>query len=113
MGSAWAMFEQGKLYYYTYTYDHPFLGWLQIGAFSELVGGVMTFGTSVNTGRVLMLIIAVFSTLLVFLIVHRATGRAAAALFAAVIFAVSPLGVLLHRQVWLDNIATLWLLVSL
>lgn len=113
MGSAWAMFEQGKLYYYTYTYDHPFLGWLQIGAFSELVGGVMTFGTSVNTGRVLMLIIAVFSTLLVFLIVHRATGRAVAALFAAVIFAVSPLGVLLHRQVWLDNIATLWLLVSL
>jgi endoglucanase len=113
MGSAWAMFEQGKLSDYTYTYDHPLLGWLQIGAFSELVGGFLAFGSSINTGRVLMLAVAVLSTLLVFSILRRASGRATAALFGAVVFAVSPLGVGLHRQVWLDNLMTLWLLVSL
>ena len=113
MGSAWAMFEQGALYYYTYTYDHPLLGWFQFGAFAELVGGFLTFGTSVNTGRVLMLFVAILSALLVYLIVRHATGRVAAGLFGAVVFAVSPLSVLLHRQVWLDNLATLWLLVSL
>ena len=32
MGSAWALFEQGNLSYYTYTYDHPPFGWFQIGA---------------------------------------------------------------------------------
>ncbi|MDP9425200.1 MAG: glycosyl hydrolase family 8, partial [Actinomycetota bacterium] len=113
MGSAWAMFEQGKLYFYTYAYDHTLLGWFQVGAFAELVGGFLRFGTSVNTGRVLMLFVAILSALLVYLIVRRATGHVAAGLFGAVAFAVSPLGVTLHRQVWLDNFAALWLLVSL
>ncbi len=113
MGSAWAMFEQGKLYFYTYAYDHTLLGWFQVGAFAELVGGFLRFGTSVNTGRVLMLFVAILSTLLVYLILRHATERVSAGLFGAVVFAVSPLGVILHRQVWLDNFATLWLLVSL
>ena len=113
VGSAWAMFEQGALYYYTYTYDHPLLGWFQLGAFAKIVGGFLTFGTSVNTGRVLMLAVTVLSALLVYQLVRHATGRVAAGLFGAVVFAVSPLGVTLHRQVWLDNFATLWLLVSL
>ncbi|MDQ3361678.1 MAG: glycosyl hydrolase family 8 [Actinomycetota bacterium] len=113
MGSAWAMFEQGKLYFYTYTYDHTLLGWFQVGAFAELVGGFLRFGTSVNTGRVLMLVVTILSALLVYLIVRRASGRVSAGLLGAVVFAVSPLGVTLHRQVWLDNFAALWLLVSL
>ena len=113
MGSAWSMFEQGKLSEYTYTYDHPLLGWFQIGAFSELVGGFLAFGSSINTGRVFMLAIAVLSTMLVFSILRRASGRTTAALFGAVVYAVSPLGVGLHRQVWIDNLMTLWLLVSL
>ncbi len=113
MGSAWAMFEQGNLSYYTYTYDHPLLGWFQIGLFSKLVGGFLAFGSSINTGRVMMLAVTVISTLLIFVILHRASGRRTAAVFGAVAFAVSPLGVALHRQVWLDNLLTLWLLVSI
>ena len=113
VGSAWAMFEQGKLYFYTYAYDHTLLGWFQVGAFAELVGGFLRFGTSVNTGRVLMLVATVVSALLVYLIVRRASGHVSAGVLAAVVFAVSPLGVTLHRQVWLDNFASLWLLVSL
>ena len=113
MGSAWAMYEQGRLSYYTYNYDHPPLGWLQIGALASLFGGFRAFGTAVDTGRILMLLVTILSALLVFLIVRWATGRPVAALFAAVVFVAAPLAVGLHRQVWLDNIATLWLLVSL
>lgn len=113
LGSAWSMFEEGKLSYYTYTYDHPLLGWLQVGLWSELVGGFLTFGTAINTGRVLMLVVAVLSTLLVYAILRRMTDRVVPSLLGAAIFAVSPLAVTLHRQVWLDNIATFWLLVSL
>src|SRR5947209_19931726 len=106
MASAWAMFEQGQLSYYTYTYDHPLLGWFQIGMWTKLVGGFFTFGmSSVDTGRLLMLLVTVLSTLLIFLIVRQATGRTVAALLAAVVFAASPLGVGLHRQVWLHDIA--------
>lgn len=113
MSSAWSLFEQGQLSYYTYTYDHPLLGWLQLGLWSKLVGGFLTFGSSIDTGRALMLLVAVASALLVFSIVRRVSGSIAAALLAATIFSVSPLGVGLHRQVWLDNLMTLWLLVSI
>src|SRR5918911_633561 len=84
MASAWAMFEQGQLSYYTYTYDHPVLGWFQIGMWTELIGGFFTYGmSSVDTGRVLMLLMTILSTLLIFLIIRRATGLTLAALLAA------------------------------
>ncbi|HEX5165137.1 MAG TPA: hypothetical protein VFV93_07060, partial [Thermomicrobiales bacterium] len=113
IGSAWAMMVKDQLSYYTYTYDHPPLGWLQLGVWARLTGGFDTFGMSVNSGRVLMLGVAILSTLLIFQIVRNATERVSAALFGSILFAVSPLAVSLHRQVWLDNLATLWLLVSL
>ncbi len=112
MGSAWGMFKEGTLSYYAYNYDHPPLGWSLIGAWSEAVGGFMSFGNSVNTGRVLMLIVAVLSTFVVFQIVRRATGSVAAAVLSGIMFAASPLGIGLHRQVYLDNVATLFLLIS-
>ena len=52
VGSAWAMMTSGKLFYYTYTYAHPPLGWLQIGVWTELTGGFGQFGLSINSGRV-------------------------------------------------------------
>ena len=113
VGSASAMWERGELYYYTYAYDHPLLGWFLVGAWAMLVGGFDTFGMSINTGRVFMVLVTVASTLLVFLIVRRVTGRLVAGLFGAVVFAASPLGVILHRQVYVDNIGTMWLLASL
>jgi len=113
VGSAWEMFTEHKISYYTYTYDHPPLGWVLIGLWSEFVGGFRTFGMAIDTGRALMLPVALASCAIIFLLVRRVTGRVESAIFAAIIFAVSPLGVSLHRQVWLDNFATLWLLLSL
>ncbi len=75
MGSAWSMFNEGKLSYYTYTYDHPVFGWFQVGAWAELVGGFLAFGTAIDTGRVLMLLVAVASTFLIFKTLRAATGR--------------------------------------
>lgn len=79
MGSAWSMFNEGQLSYYTYTYDHPVFGWFQVGAWAELVGGFLSFGTSIDTGRVLMLLVAVASTFLIFKILRVATRSVAAA----------------------------------
>src|SRR5260370_2891958 len=60
-----------------------------------------------------MLFYAVGSALLVYLIVGRLGGSRSAALLALVIFSFSPLGITYQVQVFLDNIATFWLLLAI
>lgn len=112
MSSAWAIWN-GMITPYAYGYGHPPLAWMQIAAGLPLVGGFFTFGTAINTGRVLMLFYAVGSSLLVYLITRKMSESRAAALLAMITFSLSPLAVAFQRQVFLDNIATFWMLLSL
>ncbi len=80
VGSAWSMFQEGKLSYYTYNYDHPLLGWLIIGAWAQLVGGFTALGSSIATARAFMVVVTVGSALVILLIVRRMTGSVAAGL---------------------------------
>ena len=112
MSSASAILN-GQLWPYAYGYGHPPLAWMQIAAWVQLSGGFFTFGNAINSGRVLMLLYALASTLLVYLIVRRFGASRSAGLLAMVVFALSPLGITYQRQVLLDNVATFWLLVSL
>ena len=111
MQNAWAV-TLGRLSPYPYGYGHPPAGWMQIALWLK-VAGVFAFGEALNGGRVLMLVYAAASTLLVYLIVRRLGGSQSAALVGMAVFAFSPLGVLFQREVLLDNIATFWLLLSL
>jgi Dolichyl-phosphate-mannose-protein mannosyltransferase len=112
MASAWAIVH-GMLFPYPYGYGHPPLGWIQIAAWVQLTGGFFTFGNATNTGRVLMMLYALGSTLLVYLIVRRLDGSRVAALLAMIIFSLSPLSIAYQRLVLLDNIATFWFLLSI
>ncbi|HEX9131491.1 MAG TPA: phospholipid carrier-dependent glycosyltransferase [Ktedonobacteraceae bacterium] len=112
MANAWAI-TQGLISPYSYGYGHPPLAWMQIAAWLQLTGGPFTFGNALNSGRVFMLLYAVGSALLVYLIVRRWSGSRSAALLALVIFSLSPLSITYQRQVFLDNVATFWLLLSL
>ena len=112
MSNAWAI-TQGMLSPYPYGYGHPPLAWIQIAAWIKLTGGLFTFGNALNSGRVLMLFYAVGSALLVYLIVRRLGGSRSAALLALAIFSFSPLSITYQVQVFLDNIATFWLLLSI
>src|SRR5260370_7306666 len=60
-----------------------------------------------------MLFYAVGSALLVYLIVRRLGGSRSDALLALAIFSFSPLGITYQVQVFLDNIATFWLLLAI
>jgi len=111
MQNAWAV-TLGRLTPYPYGYGHPPAGWMQIALWLKLAG-IFSFGEALNGGRVLMLVYAAASTLLVYLIVRRLGGSQSAALVGMAVFAFSPLGVLFQREVLLDNIATFWLLLSL
>ncbi len=112
MSNAWAI-TQGMISPYPYGYGHPPLAWIQIAAWIQATGSLFTFGNALNSGRVFMLFYAVGSALLVYLIVRRWGGSRSAAFLAMMIFALSPLSVTYQRQVFLDNVATFWLLLSL
>jgi len=110
---AWALANAGSLDAYTYTYDHAPVGWIQMAAWSVLTGGFYTFGTSIESVRVMMLVIQVISTGLVYLIARRLTGSVALAIAASLTFALSAYGIYYHRRVLLDNISTVWMLASI
>lgn len=112
-GQAWAVLHLGQLAPYAYIYDHPPLGWLLLAAWTGLTGSLHAFGSALAAGRALMLVLHLLSTLLVYLIGRRVSGRPLAGAVAALLFALSAVGLYYHRRILLDNIATFWLLVSL
>jgi 4-amino-4-deoxy-L-arabinose transferase-like glycosyltransferase len=112
MANAWAILH-GQLEPYAYTYDHPPLGWIQIALWTVLSGGFSTFGNALNSGRVLMLLFSLGSSLLIYLVANRLSGSRSAGLLALVIFSLTTLGITYQREVLLDNIATFWLLLAL
>lgn len=111
VSSAWAILND-QITAYPYGYGHPPLGWIQIAAWTRLIGGFFVFGNALNTGRVLMVLYAAGSTLLVYLIAAHLSRRRAVGVLAMVIFAFSPLSLAYQRQVLLDNIAVFWLLLA-
>ncbi len=112
MANAWAAVH-GMLQPYAYRYDHPPIGWMQIALWVQATGGFFTFNNAVNSGRVLMLLYVLGSSLLVYLIARRLSGNRIIASIALLIFSLSPLSILYQRQVLLDNIGTFWLLLAL
>ena len=112
MANAWAVL-QGKLTAYTFTYTHPPLGWIQIAAWTDLTGGITSFGNAINSGRVMMLMLATASALLLYLIARQLTRSRSAGLLALVIYTLSPLSLLYRHEVLLDNVGIFWLLLSL
>lgn len=112
MANAWAVL-QGRLTPYTFTYAHPPLGWIQVATWTELTGGITSFGNAINSGRVLMLVLATASSLLLYLIARRFSGSRSAGFLAMVLFTLSPMSLLYRHEVLLENIGTFWLLLSL
>jgi hypothetical protein len=113
VSQAWAVLVQGRLAPYTYWYDHAPVGWIQIAGWGLLSGGLHTFGSAIESGRVLMLGFQVASTALLFWITRRLSGSLLAAAVACLLFSLSPYGIPYHRRVLLDNITTFWMLLSI
>ncbi|MBM6398777.1 DUF2079 domain-containing protein [Phycicoccus sonneratiae] len=113
VAQAWAVFHLGELTHYTYWYDHPPLGWLQIAGWTELTGGFDRAPNAVGAGRELMLVLAVVSAALLWLLARRLGLPRWGAGVAVALFGLSPLAVQFHRTVYLDNVATPWVLGAL
>ena len=112
VSEAWAVATQGTLSHYTYWYDHPPAGWLQVAGYALLTNGFGRSTDPIGMAREFMLILQIASCALLYLLARRLSiGRPFAAL-AVLLFALSPLAVWFHRQVLLDNIATPWVLAA-
>jgi endo-1,4-beta-D-glucanase Y len=104
LSQAWSLLKEGQLAPYTYWYDHAPMGWMITSFWTSITGGLYTFGFSLNTGRVFMLVIHLLSTVLVFKITKKASNSLLAAGIATLLFSLSPLGIYFHRRLLLDNI---------
>jgi 4-amino-4-deoxy-L-arabinose transferase-like glycosyltransferase len=111
---AWSVLREARLSPYTYFYDHAPAGWLLIAGYVALLPGqFQTFGNAIDTGRALMLIVQVVSTLLLYGVAARLSGSTIGAVLAAFFFNVSPLAIFYQRQVLLDNLMVMWVLAAL
>jgi uncharacterized membrane protein YhaH (DUF805 family) len=77
------------------------------------ISGAFTRTSGIGAGREVALIAAVLSCWLIYVVARRVRMGRATAMVAVALFALSPLALENHRMVWLDNIATPWLLASL
>jgi len=109
---AWAVQAFGELAHYTYWYDHPPVGWLQISAYTALTGAFDRYDVAVLAGREAMLAFTVVAVALLWLLARKLGLSRPAAAAAGLLFAVSPLALQFHRTVYLDNVATPWLLAA-
>lgn len=109
---AWSVIH-GALTPYTYTYDHPFMGWIQI-ALPSSVSEYLHLGgqPAVVNVRVVMACYAFATMMLTYGVARRLGIRRSIAALSLVALGLSPLYVEESRQVFLDNIAMPWLLLS-
>ncbi|OII43072.1 glycosyltransferase family 39 protein [Plantibacter sp. MMLR14_011] len=107
---AWSVLKLGELAHYTYWYDHPPLGWLQIAAYTGLTGAFDRYDIAVIAAREAMVVATLIAVVLVWVLARRLHLSRAMAAVAALVFAISPLAVQFHRTVYLDNVAVPWLL---
>jgi 4-amino-4-deoxy-L-arabinose transferase-like glycosyltransferase len=112
-GQALAVLNDGKLAPYTYWYDHAPAGWIFLAAWVALSGGPLAFGSPIDSGRVLMLLLHLAMVHRLYCVARKLGCGPAPAAFAVLLFSLSPLAIFYQRPVMLDNLMLFWVLISL
>ncbi|MFJ3285791.1 ArnT family glycosyltransferase [Streptomyces sp. NPDC086669] len=112
LAQAWAVQEGLGLAHYTYWYDHPPLGWIQIAVLTWIPAALSPESMTVGTMRAAMLVVSAISAVLVYVLGRRLSLPRWAAGLGMVLFGLSPLSVVLQREIFLDNLAVMWTLLA-
>lgn len=110
VSQAWSFFTRGDLSPYTYWYDHPPFGWMQLAAYFGLTGALDRAANAIAAGREAMLFAHLLSAGLLYVLARRLRLARPWAVLAVVLYSFSPLAMSMHRMVFLDNIAMPWLI---
>jgi len=112
VAQAYAVLNFGELAHYTYWYDHPPLGWIQLAAYAGITGAFERYDLAVLAGREFSIVMTLVSAVLLWKLGRRLGFARPAAAVTMLLFLLSPLAIQYHRTVYLDNIATPWLLAA-
>ncbi|MET8781428.1 phospholipid carrier-dependent glycosyltransferase [Streptomyces sp. NPDC004589] len=112
LAQAWAVQNGHGLAHYTYWYDHPPFGWVQIALLTWIPARFAPELMTVGSMRFAMLLVSAVSAVLVHVLARRLLLPLWAAGLAMVLFGLSPLSVVLQREIFLDNIAVMWMLLA-
>ncbi|MFF8266409.1 ArnT family glycosyltransferase [Streptomyces sp. NPDC016562] len=112
LAQAWAVQQGEGLAHYTYWYDHPPLGWIQIAGLTYLPSLFVPDWMTVAPMRFSMLAVSAASSVLIYVLARRLWLPRWAAGLAMALFGLSPLSVVLQREIFLDNIAVMWILLA-
>ncbi|MFF9041421.1 ArnT family glycosyltransferase [Streptomyces sp. NPDC014892] len=112
LAQAWAVQEGRGLAHYTYWYDHPPLGWIQLAVLTWIPAQLAPESMTVGSMRAVMLLISAVSAVLVYVLGRRLSLPRWAAGLGMALFGLSPLSVVLQREIFLDNIAVMWTLLA-
>ncbi len=102
VSQAWSFQTEGHLSHYTYWYDHPPLGWMQLALYTFVTNGFAR-GPAVAVSREFMLGYAVISAWLVYVLARRLSLRRPTALLSVALFSLTPMAVEFQRLVMLDT----------
>lgn len=109
----WSVLREFRLTPYAYTYDHAPAGWIFESFWMLVTGGPETFGGTVISGRVFVLLLHVASVLMLYRIARKLGCGVVTATIATLLFSLSPLALVYQRMYVLDNIMIFWVLLSL
>ncbi|MBQ0846800.1 glycosyltransferase family 39 protein [Streptomyces sp. BH-SS-21] len=112
LAQAWSVQQGDGLAHYTYWYDHPPLGWIQIAVLTWIPALLSPESMTVGSMRIVMLLVSAVSAVLVYVLARRLSLPRWAAALALLLFGLSPLSVVLQREIFLDNIAVMWTLLA-
>jgi hypothetical protein len=112
MAQAWAIQVRHALTPYTYWYDHPPVGWIQLAGWTFVTHAFSGSTIAVVAGRRIMLLYALVDAALLYLIARRLRMSRVWASVGVLAFALSPLAVDYQRMVYLDNLAMPWMLAA-
>ncbi|MFJ6568173.1 ArnT family glycosyltransferase [Streptomyces sp. NPDC091292] len=112
LAQAWSVQQGTGLAHYTYWYDHPPVGWMQIAALTWVPSLLSPESMTVGTMRIAMLVVSAASAVLLYVLARRLWLPRWAAGLAMALFGLSPLSVVLQREIFLDNIAVMWMLLA-
>ena len=112
LAQAWAIQHGHGLAHYSYWYDHPPLGWIQIAALSWIPALFDHGSMVVMHARVIMLPVTAVASALVYVLCRRIGMARWAAALGVVVFGLSPLSVTMQREIYLDNFAVVWMVAA-
>ncbi|MFG2294940.1 ArnT family glycosyltransferase [Streptomyces sp. NPDC048603] len=112
LAQAWAVQQGEGLAHYTYWYDHPPLGWIQVAGLTYLPSLFVPESMTVASMRFVMLLVSAVSAVLLYVLARRLWLPRWASGLAMGLFGLSPLSVVLQREIFLDNLAVMWMLLA-